>query len=106
MQRNAEKFRDMQRNAKKCKEMQRNSEKCKEMHICRDILMTFMPHGNVIFDILEPLHLVNIAHVGSYRNLKNHVETSKKNAFLGKLSQIFEPTHQPQGFCEIWEHKR
>ena len=32
---------------------------------------TFMTHGNVIFDILEPLAFRNIAHVGSYRNLKN-----------------------------------
>ena len=24
------------------------------VEICRDILMTFMTHGNVIFDILEP----------------------------------------------------
>ena len=93
--------------------MQRNSVKYREMQICRDILMTFMTfmtfmtHGNVIFDILEPLHLENTAHVGSYRNFKNLVEISKKNTFfLGKLSQTFEPTHQPQGFCEIWEHKR
>ena len=92
LQRNAEKCREMQGNAGKCKEMQRNAEKCREMyrnaekfremHICRDILMTFMTlimifmiHCNVIFDILEPLHLRNIAHVvGSYRNLKNLVE--------------------------------
>ena len=31
----------------------------------------------------------------------------KKNRFfLGDLSQICLPTHPPQGFCEIWEHKR
>ena len=43
-----------------------------------------------------------------------HVPTSwllregpkKKRFYLEKLSQIFEPTHTPQGFCEIWEHKR
>ena len=43
------------------------------MQICIDILMTFMnfvTHGNVIFDILELLHLENIAHVGSNRILK------------------------------------
>ena len=76
----------MKRNAEKCSEMQRNAEKCREMQICRDILMTFMTlimifmiHCNVIFDILEPLHLRNIAHVvGSYRNLKNLVEFRKK----------------------------
>ena len=45
--------------------------KCKEMQICRDILMTFMTfmtfmtHGNIIYDIHEPLQLENIAHVGS-----------------------------------------
>ena len=30
----------------------------------------------------------------------------KKRFFLGDLSQICLPTHPPQGFCEIWEHKR
>ena len=41
------------RNSEKCREireMSRNVEKCREMQIC----MTFMTHGNVIFDILEP----------------------------------------------------
>ena len=31
---------------------------------------------------------------------------SKKNVFLGDLSQIYLPTHPPQSFCEIWENKR
>ena len=44
--------------------VQWNVEKWREF---RDILMTFMTHGNVIFDILEPQHLENMAHVGSYR---------------------------------------
>ena len=44
----------MQRNSEKCIEMQRNAEKCREVQICSDILMTFMTHGNVTFDILEP----------------------------------------------------
>ena len=48
MQRNTEKCKEIQRNAKKYSEMYRNAEKCS------DILMTFMTHGNVIFDILEP----------------------------------------------------
>ena len=57
-----QKCRNMQRNAKnaeKCTEMKRNIGKCREMQICRDILITFMTfvtfmkHGNVIFDILE-----------------------------------------------------
>ena len=67
MQRNAEKHREIQI-------MQRNDENCREMPICRDILMTFKTHGNAILDILEPQHLENMAHVGSYRNLKNLVE--------------------------------
>ena len=61
----------MQINVQKFREMQRNSEKSREMQISRDILMTLMTHGNVIFDILEPLAFRNISHVGSYRNLKN-----------------------------------
>ena len=40
--------------------MQRNAEKCREVQICRDILMTFMTHGNVIFDILEHAGLLKI----------------------------------------------
>ena len=31
---------------------------------------------------------------------------SKKNVFLGDLSQICLPSHPPKGFCEIWENKR
>ena len=54
MQRNVEKCREMQKNAEKCSEMQGNVEKLREMQLCREILMTFMTHGNVIFDILEP----------------------------------------------------
>ena len=37
--------------------MHKNAEIFREMKICRDIFMifmTFMTHGNVIFDILEP----------------------------------------------------
>ena len=30
----------------------------------------------------------------------------KKMYFLEKFSQICEPTHPPQGFCEIWENGR
>ena len=44
----------MQRNEEKCREIQRNAEKYREMKICRDTLMAFMTHLNVIFDILEP----------------------------------------------------
>ena len=33
-------------------------------------------------------------------------EGLQKNAFLKKFSQMCEPTHPPQGFCEIWENKR
>ena len=54
MQSNAVKCRDMQRNEEKCREIQRNAEKYREMKICRDTLMAFMTHLNVIFDILEP----------------------------------------------------
>ena len=53
MQRNA-------KNAEKCTEMKRNIGKCREMQICRDILMTFMTHGNVTFDILEHAGLLKI----------------------------------------------
>ena len=52
------KCREMQGNAEKCHAMQRNEYKCREMQICRFILitfMTFMTHGNVIFDVLEPI---------------------------------------------------
>ena len=59
MQRNTKKCREMQRysencmrNAEKCREIQRKAEKCR---YCRDILMTLMTHGNVTFDIIEPL---------------------------------------------------
>ena len=30
----------------------------------------------------------------------------KKRLNLGKFSQMCEPTHPPQGFCEIWENER
>ena len=46
----------MQRNAEKCSKMQRNAEKCREIKINTDkcmtcmTVMTFMTHGNVIFD--------------------------------------------------------
>ena len=30
----------------------------------------------------------------------------KKRVYLGKFSQMCEPTHLPQGFCEIWENER
>ena len=66
MQTNAEKCREMQKNAEQ--RMQRNAEKYREM-----TFMTIMTL-NVIFDILEPQHLENLAHVGSYRFLKNLVE--------------------------------
>ena len=33
-------------------------------------------------------------------------EGVKKTFFLGDLSQMCLSTHPPQGFCEIWEHKR
>ena len=48
--------------------MQRNAEKCREMQICKDILinimifMTFMTHGNVIFDILDHACVDNVIH--------------------------------------------
>ena len=58
---NADKCRELKMNAEKFREMQRNSEKCREMQICRDILMTFMTHGNLIS--LNPLHLEHIAHI-------------------------------------------
>ena len=54
MQKNAVKFSEMQRNAEKCRGMMINEDKCREMQICKDILTTFMTHGNVIFYILEP----------------------------------------------------
>ena len=60
MRRNSEKFRKNQRNALKCREMQKNAEKCREVQICSDILMTFMTHGNVTFDILEHAGLLKI----------------------------------------------
>ena len=47
----------MLRNSQKFTEMQRNVEKCREIQIS-----------------LNPMHLDNMAHVGSYRNLKNLVE--------------------------------
>ena len=31
---------------------------------------------------------------------------NKKRLNLGKFSQMCEPTHPPQGFCEIWENER
>ena len=68
MQRNDEKCREMLITKDKCREMQRNAEKC------RYAFMTFMTHGNVIFDILELHAFKNIVHVGSYINLKNPVE--------------------------------
>ena len=37
---------------------------------------------------------------------RRHPKKTKKNTVLGKLSQIFEPTHPPQGFYEIWKHER
>ena len=61
MQRNA-------KNAEKCTEMKRNIGKCREMQICRDILITFMTfvtfmkHGNVIFDILDHACVDNVIH--------------------------------------------
>ena len=58
MQKNTDKCREMQRHVEKCRETQRSVEKCREMQLivekCRGILMTFMTHENVIFDILEP----------------------------------------------------
>ena len=58
MQKNTDKCREMQRHLEKCRETQRSVEKCREMQLivekCRGILMTFMTHENVIFDILEP----------------------------------------------------
>ena len=60
MRRNAEKFREIQRNSEKCIKTQKNAEKCREVQICRDILMTFMTHGNVTFDILEHAELLKI----------------------------------------------
>ena len=32
--------------------------------------------------------------------------SKKKPFFLGKFPQMCEPTHLPQGFCEIWENER
>ena len=29
-----------------------------------------------------------------------------KNFYLGKISQMCEPTHPPQDFCDIWEKER
>ena len=75
MQRNAKKCSEMQRDAEKCREMKRNEEKCREMQRNADMpFMTFMTHGNVIFDILELHAFKNSVHVGSYINLKNPVE--------------------------------
>ena len=54
MQWKVEKCREMQRNAEPCSEMKKNEDKRREMQICRDILLAFMTHGNVIIDIFEP----------------------------------------------------
>ena len=71
IQRNAEKCREMKRNVEKCREIQRNSEKFRYLEISYDIHdMTGMYH----LISLNSLHLENIAHVGSYRNLENLVE--------------------------------
>ena len=51
MKRNAEKYSEMQKNAEECRGMLWNVEKCRK---CRFAFMTFMTHGNVILDILEP----------------------------------------------------
>ena len=57
MKRNAEKYSEMQKNAEECRGMLWNVEKCRK---CRFAFMTFMTHGNVIFDITQskiiPLH--------------------------------------------------
>ena len=39
------------------------------------------------------------------RNLRE-APTKKLRYYLGKFYQMCEPTHPPQGFCEIWENKR
>ena len=61
IQRNAETCRGMKRNIEKCRESQRNSEKCRYPHELLDLHDLYDPQGNVVFDILEPLHLENIA---------------------------------------------
>ena len=58
---------------------------------------TFLTHGKFPSGIsylisLNPLHLENTAHVGSYRNLKNLVEISKITHFFGKT------------FPNLWTH--
>ena len=52
--------------------MQRNVKKCRDILVA---FMTFMTHGNVIFDILEPPSFKKKAHVGSCNLiLKNLIE--------------------------------
>ena len=84
----------MQRNVEKCKEMQRNAEKCnakkvREIQRNADILMnfltfmTFMTFKGMSYLIsLNPLHLENIAYVGSYRNLKNFIDCRISKKFV------------------------